>query len=217
MSGFQLKVLAIITMLIDHIGAVLFPKVTILRIIGRLAFPIFAYLISEGMLHTSNIKKYLWRLFMFALISEIPFDLAFHGMLYDPNSQNVFFTLFLGLAAIAFLHTYFDKNPVLAIGFAAAAALLADFLRTDYGWFGVAAVILFYCFRNYRAAGVFVFALLVAGYSLMGRTLEFYAIASGVPILLYNGKKGSLNWKYFFYAFYPVHLLLLYFVHMVVI
>jgi len=217
MSRFALKILAIVTMLIDHIGAVLFPHVTILRIIGRLAFPIFAYLITEGMLHTSNIKKYLWRLFLFALISEIPFDLAFHGVFFYSKSQNVFFTLLIGLAAITVLHQYFARNPVVSVAFVIAAALFAQFLHTDYGWFGVAVVVLFYCFHNYRTWGVFAFALLVAGYSLMGGPLEIFALASGIPILIYNGKKGSLNWKYFFYAFYPVHLLLLYFVHIVAI
>ena len=217
MSRFQLKILAIVTMLVDHIGAVLFPNVIVLRIIGRLAFPVFAYLISEGLLHTSSIKIYLWRLFVFALISEVPFDLAFHGTLYYPKSQNVFFTLFLGLAAIAFLHTYLSRNSVMAIAFAAAAALCAEILHSDYGWFGVAVVILFYCFKNYSTKGVLTFALLVSGYSLFYGSLEFYAIASSVPILLYNGKKGNLNWKYFFYAFYPVHLLLLYFVSRVAI
>lgn len=217
MSRFQLKILAIVTMLIDHTGAILFPNVIVLRIIGRLAFPIFAYLISEGLLHTSNVKRYLKRLFLFALISEIPFDLAFHRVIYYPQSQNIFFTLFLGLAAIAFLRVYSSKNPVMAVAFAAVMALLAEILQTDYGWFGVALVILFYCFKNYRAGCIIAFVLLVAVYSLSYSLLEFFAIVSCIPILLYSGQKGRWNWKYFFYAFYPAHLLLLYFVHIVAI
>ncbi|WP_312694011.1 TraX family protein, partial [Caproiciproducens sp.] len=95
MSSSQLKVLAVVTMLTDHIGAILFPSVLLFRIIGRLSFPLFCFLISEGLLYTANLKGYLERLFFFALISEVPYDLAFHGTVYYPQSQNVFFTLFL--------------------------------------------------------------------------------------------------------------------------
>lgn len=216
MSSSQLKILAIITMLIDHTGAILFPKITLLRIIGRLSFPIFAFLISEGLFHTSNIKAYLLRLFAFALISEVPFDLAFHGRIYDSGEQNIFFTLFLGLAAIVFLQTYLAKNSVVSIALAGAAALLAEVLHTDYGWFGVVIIIIFYCFKKYQTSGVFVFSVLNTGYGLLQSPLQVYAAAASIPILLYNGKKGRLNWKYFFYAFYPVHLLLLFFIHQVV-
>ncbi len=217
MSRFQLKILAIVTMLVDHTGAILFPQFPVLRIIGRISFPIFAFLISEGLLHTSNVKKYLWRLFLFALISEVPFDLAFYGQLFHPQRQNIFFTLVLGLAAIAFLNVYRNRNWVVAGTFAAAMMLLAEFLHTDYGWFGVALVILFYCFKNNRANCVIAFILLVAVYSLSYSLLEFFCIVSILPILLYHGQKGKWNWKYFFYAFYPVHLLLLYFIHTVAI
>jgi hypothetical protein len=157
----------------------------------------------------------LKRLFLFALVSEVPYDLAFHGTVFYPRNQNVFFTLFLGLAAISLLHTYFDARPVSASLLAGACVLLAGALHTDYGWFGVLVIIIFYCARQYRTRGVFTFALLNTGFGLMTRTLQLYAVAAVIPIVLYNGKKGKLNWKYFFYAFYPVHLLLLYFVHKV--
>lgn len=205
-------------MLIDHTGAVLFPHTMIFRIIGRLAFPIFVYLISQGLIYTSNIRKYLWRLFLFALISEVPFDLAFQQTPFYWKSQNVFFTLFLGLAAIAVLHKLRGKGlaaSFLAILFAAAMAYAAELLNTDYGWFGVAAVIIFYCLRNYRTRGVIVFSLVLTGYSLMTGTIELFALPSGIPIALYNGKKGKWNWKYFFYVFYPAHLLILFFIHTV--
>lgn len=217
MSRFQLKILAIVTMLIDHTGAILFPHILIFRMIGRLSFPIFAYLISEGLLHTSNVKKYMLRLLLFALISEVPFDLAFQGAIYYPQKQNIFFTLFLGLAAIAFLREYFTKNSVMAVAFAVAMAFFAEILHTDYGWFGVAVVILFYIYKNNRVGCVIAFVLLVAVYSLSYSLLEFFSVLSIVPILLYSGQKGRWSWKYFFYAFYPVHLLLLYFLHTVVI
>ncbi len=96
MSSFQLKMIAVITMLIDHIGAVIFPDIIVLRIIGRLAFPLFAFLITEGYRHTSNFNRYLGRLFIFAIISQYPFWLAFG---FDAG-LNIFSTLFLGLIAI---------------------------------------------------------------------------------------------------------------------
>ncbi len=215
MSRSQLKFLAVITMLIDHVGAIFFPKITLMRIIGRLSFPLFCYFISEGLIYTSNIKAYLERLLLFAFISEVPYDLAFHGTIYCPGKQNVFFTLFLGLIAILFLHTYLTERPVAAIVLAGVSALIAEVLHTDYGWFGVTVIIIFYCFKNYQTKGTFVFALFNTGYSLMTGTLKLYAMAAAIPILLYNGKRGKLDCKYLFYAFYPVHLLLLYFVHKV--
>ena len=215
MSGSQLKILAVVTMLIDHIGAILFPSVLVFRIIGRLSFPLFCFLISEGLLYTANLKGYLERLFFFALISEVPYDLAFHGTVYYPQSQNVFFTLFLGLAAISFLHSYLGSRPASALVLALVCVLFAEALHTDYGWFGVMLIIIFYCFKNYRTKGVLIFAVFNTGYGLLTGTVKLYAALAGFPIFLYNGKKGRLNWKYFFYAFYPAHLLLLYFVHKV--
>ncbi|MBW7573276.1 TraX family protein [Caproiciproducens faecalis] len=215
MNRSQLKMLAVITMLIDHVGAVFFPAVPLFRIIGRLSFPLFCFFISEGLLYTTNIKGYLERLFLFALISEVPYDLAFHKTVYYPQSQNVFFTLFLGLAAIAILHTYLVSRPVPAVLLAVSCALLAEVLHTDYGWFGVVLIIIFYCFKNFRTRGVLVFTVLNTGYSLLTGPIKLYAALAGFPILVYNGKKGKLNWKYFFYAFYPVHLLILYLVYKV--
>jgi len=215
MSSSQLKILAVVTMLIDHIGAILFPTVLLFRIIGRLSFPLFCFLISEGLLYTANLKGYLERLFFFALISEVPYDLAFHGTVYYPQSQNVFFTLFLGLAAISFLHSYLGSRPSSALVLALVCVLFAEALHTDYGWFGVMLIIIFYCFKNYRTKGVLIFAVFNTGYGLLTGTVKLYAALAGFPIFLYNGKKGRLNWKYFFYAFYPAHLLLLYFVHKV--
>lgn len=213
MSRFQLKVLAIITMLIDHTGAIFFPQVTLFRIIGRLAFPLFCFFIAEGAVYTSNLKKYLWRLFAFALLSEIPYDLAFKGQLFDPQSQNVFFTLFLGLAAVSACRLYFYERPVAVLLFACGCAFLAEWLRTDYGGFGVLLILLFYCARQYKTRGAVTFALLNTGFSLITAPVQLYAAAAVIPIALYNGKKGKSGFRYFFYAFYPVHLLLLYLIH----
>lgn len=217
MNRFQLKIFAVVTMLIDHIGAALFPGVIFLRIIGRLSFPVFAYLLTEGLLHTSNIRKYFGRLFLFALVSEIPFDLAFHSSVFYPNSQNIFFTLFFGLAAIALLQKISPVQPVGAAMGAVSLALIAELLHTDYGWYGVAVVVLFYLGRKYPTKGLVLFSLLTVGYGLAFSPLESYAVLAGIPIFLYSGFRGKWNWKYFFYVFYPAHLLLLYWIHTVAI
>ena len=97
LSSFALKCIALITMIIDHVGAILYPEARVLRIIGRIAFPIYAFLVAEGFYHTKNVKKYMLRLLLFALVSEIPFDLALTGQILEFGHQNVFFTLFAGL------------------------------------------------------------------------------------------------------------------------
>ena len=103
LNGFTLKWIAMLTMLIDHTGMVLFPQYRIFRIVGRLAFPIYCFLLVEGAVHTSNWKKYVSRLILFALISEIPFDLARSGQIVAADAQNVFFTLSFGLLAVIIL------------------------------------------------------------------------------------------------------------------
>lgn len=104
MTGFQLKLLAMIAMTLDHIGCIFFPRLPLLRMIGRLAMPILCFFIGEGLRHTRNPQKYLLRLVGFALISELPFDLAFYGRV-NWASQNVYFTLALGLMALRLLQS----------------------------------------------------------------------------------------------------------------
>lgn len=216
MSRFQMKLLAAATMLTDHIGAILLPKIVLLRIIGRLSFPIFAFLICDGMGRTKNSRAYFLRLAAFALLSEIPYDLAFYGVPFYPQRQNIFFTLLLGLAGILILQARYARSPAAAAAGAFAAVLLGEVLHTDYGWFGVAAVILFYLLQHYQAKGAFAFAVLNTAFSLLTSRVQLFGAAAGVPIYFYSGKTGRFRWKYFFYFFYPLHLLALYFVHLVV-
>ena len=96
-NSFQLKWIAVITMIIDHTGAVLFPDDMVFRYIGRIAFPIFCFLLVEGFFHTRDVRKYMLRLGLFALISEIPYDLAFRDTVLEFEHQNVFFALLLGV------------------------------------------------------------------------------------------------------------------------
>ncbi len=203
-NGFTLKWIAIITMLIDHIGATLYPQYTCLRIIGRMSFPIFCFLLVEGAVHTGNIRKYEIRLLVFALISEIPFDYAFFGKL-TLEHQNVFFTLFIGLVMIDVIQS--GKAGNFPFGTFIVAIMVAELLETDYGAGGIMIIACFYFLREQKLLKQVVFAGLNLLYFGVG--VQAYAALATIPMLLYNGKQGP-KMKYFFYLFYPVHLLILY-------
>ena len=205
LNGFTLKWIAMLTMLIDHTGMVLFPQYRIFRIVGRLAFPIYCFLLVEGAVHTSNWKKYVSRLILFALISEIPFDLARSGQIVAADAQNVFFTLSFGLLAVIILKE--QKNRFAAWTAALALILTAEFLRTDYGGGGVMIILIFYLLREHMAAKSLCFGAEIFWGS---GGIENYALLALVPIVCYNGKKGPGGLKYLFYVFYPAHLFGLY-------
>lgn len=204
MNGFTLKWIALVSMAVDHVGMTLFPQYIMLRIIGRLAFPIYCFLLVEGAVHTSNRKRYLGRLLLFALISEVPFDLAVSGKVFAVQSQNVFFTLALGLGAV-FLLEIRGKYPYAILG-SVGLLFAAQFAQTDYGGGGVLIILLFYLFREKPVVKAVSFS---AANVLCYGGLQNYAILSLVPILCYNGKRGP-GMKYLFYVFYPAHLLVLY-------
>lgn len=205
LSSFALKLIAVAAMLIDHMGYVLFPQYPVMRVIGRLAFPIYCFLIAEGAAHTSNWKKYGLRLLIFAVISEIPFDLAFNNRLIDWSYQNVFWTLLLGLLTIEL----YEKKNYLAYAGIVVLVLLGNILGTDYGSEGVLLVFIIHVVKkdDFRWA-----AFIIAVWCLCFGGTERWGAFSAIFILLYNGKRG-LNTpavKYGFYGFYPIHLLVLY-------
>ncbi len=202
-SGFTLKWIAMVCMLTDHVGAVLFPQYIQLRIIGRLAFPIYCFLLVEGAVHTGNIRRYELRLLAFAALSEIPFDLAFYSRI-SFSHQNVFFTLFLGLIVVE----QYQKNrtKLSSLFIFIAAMVLAEVLRTDYGAAGIVYILYFYLLHQYFFARQAVFAAM--NFLLYGMGVQGYAGLAVFPMLLYNGKKGP-SMKYFFYLFYPAHLLVI--------
>lgn len=232
-SGSTLKIIAIIAMLTDHIGAVvvlgflqhawygrwLVILYYVMRLlIGRIAFPIFCFLLVEGFCHTHNVAKYASRLFVFALISEIPFNLAFEGKLFAPAYQNVFFTLFIGLLVMIAYRWIAEKlqaavwiKLILYIAALGAGMGLAFFLKTDYDAIGVGCIMALYIFRRNKAAQItagcagFFASCFFTGGSELTAPLAF------IPIGFYNGRRG-LKMKYFFYLFYPIHLLVLYFI-----
>lgn len=207
-SSFVLKKIAITSMLIDHVGAVFFPQYIVFRIIGRLAFPIFCFLLMQGYFHTKNIYKYGFRLFIFSLISEIPFDLAFNNSIFYKESQNVFFTLLIGLIVIYFCEK--QKSMVSKLMICAIGMVVAIFLNTDYSLYGILLIFIFYIFRKNKI--YYSFGTIIANIMAIGN-IQMFSVFSLIPILLYNGKKGFGSLKYIFYIFYPLHLLILYFLN----
>ena len=206
-----LKWIAIATMTVDHVGAILLPDFEVLRFIGRFAFPLFAYLLVLGIETTRNIRNYFLRLFVFALISQVPFFVALDKGPFD--LLNIFFTLACGLA---FLH-YFRKNSV----FALIPLFMSLFLPFDYGAYGIAVIGCMYMLRANTKFGVTALIIINALF-LVPWNPQFLSVAAIPLILLHN--RGSLNltedtpkklatpaWrKYFFYVYYPLHLTLLY-------
>ena len=223
LSGSSLKLIAVITMLIDHIGAAVLARVLMvgpwstelyevysaMRVIGRIAFPIYCFLLVEGFEHTRDRKKYALRMLLFAIISEIPFNLAFKSEVLEFGYQNVFFTLLVGLVTIMAIHAVEEKQEwhpwlrivaIIAISIAGMGA--AELLRTDYAATGVMCILALYLFRKTRGLQI------LAGCVAFG-SFELPALVAFIPIAFYNGKRGW-NIKYFFYLFYPLHLLVLY-------
>lgn len=201
MTGFQLKLLAMLAMTADHIGAVFFPEIPLLRWIGRLAMPVLSFFIGEGLRHTRSPRRYLLRLTGFALLSELPFDLAFYGGI-EWGHQNVYFTLALGLLALWAIQSRGMEGWLLAL----TAALAAELLGCDYGMYGVLLILLLDRFHRARSEQLAAAALLnLAFFGLQTQTLSLIAL----PLLwLYNGKRGRDD-RRLFYLYYPAHLCVL--------
>ena len=202
-----LKWVAIATMTVDHIGLVLYPQYTILRYVGRLAFPLFAYLLVLGVESTRNLRGYFNRLILFALVSQIPFALA-NGV--QPwEKLNIFFTLALGLVTVYLM----DRNsPFIFV------PLAASFLPIDYGVYGTATVLFFYLLRRDWRVGASLFALVNAVLYVIEPSYQPLALLALPLILLHNSGRLNLGGddrahpvfrKYFFYVYYPLHLLAL--------
>ena len=222
LNGFHLKLIAICTMLIDHMGYTLFPGVMWLRCVGRVAFPIFCFLIAEGCVYTHDRKKYAARLLVFALLSEIPYNLMNSGMIWDPYDQNVLWTLLLGALVCWLMDWALKKCTPLSFMLTGAVMLAAYWLleigNTDYGGWGMLLVAAFYGVHRAPSGAVVkmiaqAFGLAFFSIGVMGGylSIELWSLAALVPIWLYNGQRGFSNKavQYGFYAFYPVHILAL--------
>ena len=204
LSGSWLKVIAILSMTIDHIAyyyGVSNPYVyDLMRTIGRIAFPTFAFLLAEGYVHTRNRQWYMLSLFTFAILSEIPWILLNHD-----NSHNVLFTLLAGVIGMYIIDTSRNKWVTLpSLVLIGSTTLMAE---TDYSLNGFVLTLLFFMFRG-RPDLQMLFGLpLMYEYGFMGILMAF------AVIFLYNGERGFIHGKaakYAFYAFYPAHLMLIY-------
>lgn len=225
-SGSCLKVIAILSMLVDHsagqllrdcawafepwleVGRINICLYFVLRnVIGRIGFPLFAFLVAEGYAHTSDVKRYALRLLFFAILTEPIWDLVHTGCAFTLRGQNVLFTLCLGVVGM-WLIDHLDKRWPLRLLAFVGVTLSAFLLRCDYGMVGVVLIMLFHLFRSKPELQY----LAIAG--VLGRTpYSAASILSIIPIALYNGKRGFIRgaWgKYIFYAIYPLHLLILY-------
>lgn len=213
MNVFTLKLIALISMIIDHYGAIFQSNVDIYRIIGRIAFPIYCFLLIEGFYHSSNIKRYAQRLAVFALISEIPFDLAIYGGL-EMSHQNIFFTLLIGLGTMYFLDNKEKYN--LKSGFVIViSGILSIFMAVDYSFMGIIYILAFYYNRRYPIkAGMLRAGLIMFISNLMNiGFIQQYSLLALPLISFYNGDLGPKNkfLQMLFYIAYPLHLTIFYF------
>ena len=213
MDGTALKVIAMLAMVFDHVGDNFFPGQLWMRAVGRLAMPLFAFCVSEGFCHTRDKTGYLKRLLLFALISEIPFDLVTSGKLLEFGHQNILFTF--SWAVIGLMSCDQLQKRVPSRGrYWLVAALLAVFLaasvllRLDYNMLAVALIFVFYLLRE-KALWVKTAAGAAIHLLLRNVGIYFFGLLGFLPILLYNGKRGR-GLKWLFYIFYPGHLLLIY-------
>lgn len=218
LSGSALKVIALVTMIIDHVGGNLLygTNIVLLHIgqraitldflmgkIGRIAFPIYCFLLVEGFLHTRDRRRYGFNLLLFALISEIPWNLEHTGTLYYAK-QNVFFTLFFGFLGLCCI-TGLKEKPRWQLAALLALTGVALVFRADYGVVGFGLILLLYCLRAHR-----ILQAVLGTCFLPSRWVGGLAF---LPINLYNGKRGFIRGpvlKFAFYAAYPLHIFLIY-------
>lgn len=232
LSAAALHVLAMALMLCDHLWATLLPAQEWLTCVGRLAFPMFAFMAVEGYFHTRSFKRYALRMLVFALLSEIPFDLMYGGTWFYPVHQNVIWTLLIGLLGIRAMEAVREKGKLwlyvlTCVGVTALGAALGTLGMVDYYGAGVLTVFVFYFFHgrewwkllgqilalywiNVRMLGGQVYPMTILGMNVE-LSQQGLALLALVPIWLYRGRQGhhSKAFQYACYAFYPVHMLIL--------
>jgi len=199
-------------MVIDHVGWLFFPQLPILNIIGRLSFPLFAFLIAEGGTKTKDIYGYIRRLLLFGVISQLPYSYISYLVGNDYRELNILFTLAGGLFLVALLQKKQYENCALAF---IGLSLLSVFVAYDYDVYGLLIILSSYLFIKRRILGVLALAFTTIGYyTLMGSlgkdaTIQLFALAGIIPLLFYNSAQGTRRYRWFFYAFYPLHLVIL--------
>ena len=197
----QLKIIALISMTIDHIGVQLFPDLIILRIIGRLAFPIFAYMIAEGCLYTKNKRKYLLTISITALICQLVYFFVERSL-----DQCILVTFSLSIMLIYIIER---KNFVLSLCSLIACFIITQAINIDYGFVGIMLPVILYL-SDTKAKKLLFSALILLIMSFDVGGVQWFSLFA-IPLLaLYNGKRGKLNLKYLFYIYYPLHLGIIY-------
>lgn len=223
MNSNQLKIVALLAMTCDHVGKQLLPQIEILQIFGRLAFPIFAYMIAEGCVHTKSKKRYLLTMAGLAAVCQIVYFVAM-GSLY----QCVLVTFSIAIGLIFLLEYAGKKRTIMAylycgLGFVAAAFMCVilpwilsntDFY-IDYGLIGVFVPVSIYLGKTHKSKIVIMTLMLcLLGFKMGG--IQWYALFTPLLMTLYNGKRGNLKMKHLFYIYYPLHLLGIYIIGLVV-
>ncbi len=213
LDGTTLKLIAMFCMILDHVGDNFFPEQIWMRILGRMALPIFAFCVAEGYIHTHDKMKYMYRMGLFALLSEVPFDLVTSGQILEFTHQNVMFTFFwaiLGLILFESMAKSGNKTSELLSGIIIFHfAITSVFMGMDYNILAVGLIFIYYFLRNKAPV---INNLAAAAYHVILRNVGIYwfGLLGFVPVFLYNGKRGK-GLKWLFYLFYPCHLLLIWF------
>ena len=215
LDGTALKLIALASMVLDHVGDNFFPEQLWMRVLGRIAMPLFAFCVAEGYCHTRDRGRYLLRLGVFALVSEIPFDLVTAGEALEFSHQNIMLTFFWAILALLCYERLTAGNGSkgrLALGCLVllAAGLVSLLLGMDYNVLALGLVFLFTLLREKPLA---VRGLAGMAYHALLRNVGIYwfGLLGFIPIFLYNGRRGR-GLKWLFYLFYPGHLLLIYLV-----
>ncbi len=213
LSGNTLKIIAAVSMLIDHTGAILFPEMRILRILGRIAFPIFSYMISEGCIYTRNKGRYLGTIFAMAVI----YQLVYFGFTQDMYLSILFTFSFAIVVIYALLNFKKKKNTLSFLAFVlsvAAVYVINEKFTVDYGFWGCMTPVFATLFEKDKQKGhtlpvLSMTVCLIILAHLSASPNQIYSLMSVPLLLMYSGKRGKYNMKYFFYIFYPVHLIVL--------
>lgn len=216
-----LKIIALISMIIDHVGVAFFPEYVIFRIVGRVSFPIFAFFIAEGWFYTKNRKKYVLLLFVFMLISWVPFCLGLERPLYSVNIMGVFLLSILGMIILDKIRQNTDLKVMHMCSFCMfffVCLILEGLGVIVEGVLGVVLPIVFYAFKDKPrtrlvSAGVVLLTMavtnVIVGPIEFETFAQFFGLLALIPILCYNNNVGRFNLKYLFYITYPLHLFII--------
>lgn len=224
LSGNVLKLIACVSMAFDHIGCILFPELLILRIIGRIAFPIFAFMVAEGCYYTKNRLKHFLIIFIMAILMQIVYYLAI-----DSLSLSIFAIFSFSIILIYLLDgidkCFEEHNNIIGIMLVISFVILiislyflnakTNIMIENYGFYGVISPVVIYLLRKYISKNIWLSILAFAIMAILHVVIanEIYNLYEliGIGMLcLYNGKRGKYNLKYFFYIFYPAHIVIIY-------